>query len=361
MIEYEDLGASNRQFFEDYRSAFREVLESGWYILGDAVRAFEKDFAAYLGARHCAGVASGLDGLILALDALDLPKGSEVLVPSNTYIATIMAIVRCGHRPVLVEPDIRTYNIDPEQMRRSITPNTRAAMIVHLYGKPCAMDPIMDVVKEAKLRLIEDCAQSHGATYKGRQTGTFGDVNAFSFYPTKNLGGLGDGGAIVTDNEKLAGKVRELRNYGSTVKYKNESLGYNSRLDEVQAAFLSVKLRALDRINEHKRSLAGLYRKGLKGSFVLPAEEPDTADVYHIFTIRHPERDKLREYLLGQGIKTEIHYPIPPHRQQALQDLDLGSDFPVSEEIHATTLSLPISFAHTPDDIGHVIRTLNSF
>jgi dTDP-4-amino-4,6-dideoxygalactose transaminase len=242
-----------------------------------------------------------------------------------------------------------------------LSKKTRAIMIVHLYGKPCDMDPIMKAVDRHGLKLIEDCAQSHGARYKDRMTGTFGHVNAFSFYPTKNLGCLGDGGAVVTDDPTIAESIRRLRNYGQERKYFFKTVGYNSRLDELQAGFLSVKLRRLDEINKHKRMLASLYHAGLSDQFIRPVVSQDYFDVYHIFNIRHPRRDELREFLKNRGIETEIHYPVPPHRQEALRGLFTTPSFPISEEIHSTTLSLPISFGHSPEDIQEVIRTLNGF
>ncbi len=310
--------------------------------------------------KHCIGVASGLDALIMALDALDLPEGCEVLVPSNTYIATILAIVKNRMKPVLVEPDIRTYNIDPYKIEEKITKETKALMIVHLYGKACDMDPIMDIVKKYDLKLIEDCAQAHGAMYKGKKVGSFG-IGCFSFYPTKNLGALGDGGAITTNDDELAKRFRTLRNYGSLIKYKFDEIGYNSRLDEVQAAFLSAKLAVLDDITNHKRKLANIYLKNIDGNkFVKPFVHPDFYDVYHIFNIRHPERDRLREYLLDNGIKTDVHYPIPPHKQKAMEGI-LSGNYPISEEIHATTVSLPISYFHTEEDVLKVCEVLNRF
>ena len=361
MIEYENLSKSNQQFFEEYSRSFQETLQRGWFILGSNVEQFEEQFASYLGARFCIGVASGLDALVLSLKALNLAAGSEVLVPSNTYIATILSILRCGLTPVLVEPDLATYNIDPDRIEDHITGKTRAIMIVHLYGKPCNMDPIMKIVERHNLKLVEDCAQSHGARYQGQMTGTFGHANAFSFYPTKNLGCLGDGGAVVTNDPSIAESIRKLRNYGQERKYYFEMVGYNSRLDELQAGFLSVKLRKLDDINKHKRMLASTYRAGLSEKFIKPVGHESSFDVYHIFNIRHPRRDELRQFLLKRDIQTEIHYPVPPHRQEALRGLFVESSFPISDEIHATTLSLPISTGHTLEDVETVIRALNAF
>lgn len=361
MIEYENLCKLNAPFFSEYQKSFLSTLESGWYILGIQVSSFESEFAAYCKTKHCAGLASGLDALILALKAFDFRQGEEVIVPSNTYIATILAIIQAGLKPVLVEPNINTYNIDPIKIKEAITSKTVAIMVVHLYGKCCEMDKIVAICQKHGLKLIEDTAQAHGAMFKGKKAGTFGDFGAFSFYPTKNLGALGDAGCLTTDDESLYTKIKTLRNYGSNVKYVNEVIGYNSRLDEMQAAFLKVKLRKLDEINNHKRSLATIYLDNLKDDFIKPDVHKDYYDVYHIFNIRHPKRDLLREYLLKNNIKTEIHYPIAPHKQQAMKGiLDTGS-FPLSEEIHNTTLSLPISYFHSAADISKVTETLNKF
>lgn len=360
MIEYENLGKLNKPFFNDFMKKFEETLFSGWYILGKNVSKFEDEYAAYLNSNYCVGLASGLDALTLALRCFDFTPGSEVIVPSNTYIATILSIIQNNLKPVLVEPDIKTYNIDPDKIEEKITPNTRAIMVVHLYGKCCKMSEIDSIGRKYDLRIIEDCAQSHGAKYKQQITGTFGDFGAHSFYPTKNLGALGDAGAISTNNQVLAEKIKALRNYGSKIKYVNEYVGVNSRLDEIQAGFLSIKLASLDKINQHKRNLAKLYLSNIKGDFVLPIVEEDYFDVYHVFNIRHPKRDQLKEYLLKNDIRTDIHYPIPPHKQKAMECVFNGS-YPISEEIHSTTLSLPISYFHSPDDIYHVIEVLNSF
>jgi len=361
MIEYENLGKFNAPFFDEYRKVFNETLESGWYVLGKKVSGFEEEFAKYCGAGHFIGVASGLDALILSLHAFGFEPGSEIIVPSNTYIATIISILQNGLKPVLVEPDIRTYNIDPALIEEKITPATRAILVVHLYGKSCEMGPISDIAKKRGLKIIEDCAQSHGAKYKGRITGTFGEFGAFSFYPTKNLGALGDAGGVMTGDGALARKIRMLRNYGSEVKYYNETIGYNSRLQEMQAAFLSVKLRYLDRINEHKRILAKIYLSGLKEDFIKPVVNDDFYDVYHIFCVRHPKRDELKKYLLDNGVKTDVHYPVAPHHQNAMKGLLDGGPYPISEEIHKTTLSLPISYFHREEDILKVIEIMNKF
>lgn len=360
-IDYENLEKLNAPFFEQYRQAFNHTLQSGWYILGSNVTGFEQQYAAYCQSPYCIGVANGLDALVLSLRALDLPPGSEVLVPSNTYIATILSILHNGLQPVLVEPDINTYNIDPLLIEEKISPRTKAILVVHLYGKLCDMAVIMAIAERHGIPVIEDCAQAHGAHYKGRKAGNWGQAAAHSFYPTKNLGALGDAGAITCHDEALKEKLLALRNYGSRKKYYNEVVGFNSRLDELQAAFLSVKLQHLDAINAHKRKLAAIYLGLLKEDFIRPVVTNDYYDVYHIFNIRHPRRDKLREWLLEKGIKTEIHYPLPPNEQQALRDLLRGQPTPIAAEIHQTTLSLPISYFHTETDIQQVAEAINKF
>ena len=361
MIPYDDLGLVNRSFEEDFRVAFNSILQNGWYILGKYVQEFETAYASFNHTKHCIGVANGLDSLILALRYYDFEKGSEVLVPSNTFIATILSILHNGLTPVLVEPNPRTYNMDPDRVEEAITPRTRAIIPVHLYGKCCDMEKISSIASKKALVVIEDAAQAHGATYKGQLSGTFGTMGCFSFYPGKNLGALGDGGAIVTNDENIADKIRQLRNYGSAVKYYNNEVGFNSRLDEIQAAFLSVKLRALHTITEHKRMLAKIYLDNLSDEFVKPVVHEDFHDVYHIFNVRHHRRDELREYLLKNGVRTEIHYPVAPHRQHALRDMFKGKSFPISEMIHSTTVSLPCSFCHSREDIFNVVELLNKF
>lgn len=345
---------------KDYQDSFADSLAKGWFILGNKVSTFETEFASYCGTSYCAGLASGLDALTLALQYFDFPKGSEVIVPSNTYIATILAIYHNGLVPVLVEPDIHTYNIDPLKIEAQLSPKTKAIMVVHLYGKCCEMDPIMDLARRNDLKVIEDCAQAHGARYKGKMAGTFGDFGAFSFYPTKNLGALGDGGALLSADPQKIEKIKALRNYGCHQKYYNNYIGVNSRLDEIQAGFLSVKLKVLDQINAHKAALAQIYQEGLKSDFVLPVKTADFKDVFHIYAIRHEKRDELKEYLLKNNIKTEIHYPVPPNRQNALKNRLKGA-FPISERIHETTLSLPVSYYHTPAQIAHVVEVMNAF
>lgn len=358
MIEYENLARSNNAYIAEVEAAAISVIQGGWYVLGQEVSAFEIEFANYVGAKHCIGVANGLDALILSIEALDLPNGSDVLVASNTYIATIIAILRAGHRPVLVEPDCDTFNMDPNNLAGSITTNTRAICVTHLFGKSCRMDEICKFAVEHDLKIIEDCAQSHGARLGGQMTGTFGDAGCFSFYPTKNLGAVGDAGAVVTNDDHLAERLRHIRNYGSKQKYVNEYVGVNSRLDEIQAAILRVKLRYLDEMTRHKRAMAEIYFNNLPGWLTLPRRRHDEYDVFHIFGVRHSQRDELRTWLLGRGVKTEIHYPIPPHQQKAMAGL-LSGKYPIAEELHATELSLPISVGHTEQDIHTICEVLN--
>lgn len=360
MIEYENLAKVNEPFRAELQKSFSDVLASGWFILGKNVSQFETEFAEYCTTTQCIGVASGLDAILLSLKALDLPEGSEVIVPSNTYVATILAVHQAGLVPVLVEPCLDTYNIDPDKIEASVSPKTKVIVVVHLYGKPCNMTAITRICEKHQLHLIEDCAQAHGATHKGKKVGSFG-IGAFSFYPTKNLGALGDAGAVTCSDDVVADKIRSLRNYGSKVKYFNEVAGYNSRLDEIQAAFLRVKLPHLDRLNKHKQTLANIYFQNLDSKFVLPVKSQEDKDVYHIFNIRHPKRDALRSYLFEKGIKTEVHYPCAPHNQKALVSHFSNVSFPISEEIHNTTLSLPISFCHSEDDILKTCEVLNSF
>jgi dTDP-4-amino-4,6-dideoxygalactose transaminase len=361
MIEYEDLGKVNKPFIPAFTKTFDEVAKSGWFILGNRVKDFERDFSVYCGTNFCCGVANGLDALLLSLKAFDFEKGSEVIVPSNTYIATILAVLHAGLKPVLVEPDILTYNIDPAKIEEKITSNTKAILVVHLYGKLCDMDRIMPIARKWNLRVIEDCAQAHGASFKNKKAGSFGDLGAFSFYPTKNLGALGDAGSVNSSDETLFHSVQVLRNYGSRVKYHNEKIGYNSRLDEVQAAFLSIKLPYLEKMNDHKRSLAILYTQGLKSDFIKPIVQENFLDVYHIFNVRHEKRDNLKEFLLKNEIKTEIHYPVAPNKQTAMKGILDEEPTPIADEIHRTTISLPISSFHTPAEIERVIETMNRF
>jgi dTDP-4-amino-4,6-dideoxygalactose transaminase len=360
MIEYESLAQSNAGLMSELEAAASRVIRSGWYVLGQEVASFEQEFARWVGARHCIGVANGLDALILSIEALELPKCSDILVASNTYIATILAIVRAGHRPVLVEPELATFNLDASLLAAALTTKTRAICVTHLFGKTCRMDAIGAFAAQHGLKVVEDCAQSHGAKLAGKMTGTFGDAGCFSFYPTKNLGAIGDAGAVVTDDEALADRLRHLRNYGSKSKYVNRYVGVNSRLDEIQAAMLRVKLGYLDALTQHKKTLANAYHAKLPTGLALPLQRDDELDVFHIFAIRHGARDALRQYLLDHGVKTEVHYPIAPHRQEAMQGI-LHGDFPLADELAFTELSLPISAGHTIEDVEQVAAHIHQF
>lgn len=343
-IPFLDLKAPHEEFRTELQAAFDRVLDSGWYILGNEVKQFEQEFAAYCEASYCIGVGNGLDALHLILRAYGIGAGDEVIVPSNTYIATWLAATYAGATPIPVEPDERTYNIDPALIEAAITPHSRAIIAVHLYGQPADMDAINAIAKKHNLKVIEDAAQAHGARYKGRRVGTLGDAAGFSFYPGKNLGALGDGGAVTTNDPELADKVRVLGNYGSHVKYHNEVKGFNSRLDELQAAFLREKLKRLDEWNERRKAIAAGYLRALSGiNATLPHVSEWADPVWHLFVIRNRQRDRLQKKLSESGIGTMIHYPIPPHLQGAYagQGLCSGS-FPISERIHREVLSMPI-------------------
>lgn len=370
MIKFLDLKAINEQYRDEIDAAIQRVLDSGWYLLGQEGEAFEHEFAAYCGVEHCLGVANGLDALILILmgyiELGQMQAGDEVIVPANTYIASILAISRAGLTPVLVEPDERTYNIDPERIEAALTERTRAVMAVHLYGQCADMDPIQAIAKKHGLKVVEDAAQAHGATYKGRKAGALGDAAGFSFYPGKNLGCLGDGGAVTTNDADLAEAIKALRNYGSHQKYHNKYKGMNSRLDELQAAILRVKLRHLDVDTEKRRQVADYYLKELS-TFHFPLSSlrlPHVADygspVWHLFVIRHPQRDALEKYLADHGIQTVIHYPVPPHKQPAYSELK-SSTIPISEAIHSEVLSLPISPLMEVSAVRTVIEGIRSF
>lgn len=360
-IEYENLQKLNFEFEIKFREKLVKFLDEGWYILGNEVKDFECNFAAYCGAKYCVGVANGLDAITLGLKVFEFPEKSEIIVPSNTYIATILAIMNAGHIPILVEPKIESYNLDPSLIEDKISAKTKAILAVHLYGQIAQMDEICSIAEKYHLQIIEDCAQAHGSIFKGKMAGTFGKIGAYSFYPTKNLGALGDAGAIITSDKDLYKKLKALRNYGSEKKYYNKYIGFNSRLDELQAAFLNVKLPYLNKIIEHKRELAAMYNSLLTDEVIKPVEIKDAFHVYHIYNIRTKERDKLKEYLLQKRIKTEIHYPVPPHKQKGFIKTLNSNKLPICEEIHSTTLSLPISFSNTKKEIITVIKAINSF
>lgn len=352
-----------KELNEELRGAFDRVLQRSWYIGGVEDEAFEKAFARYCDSDYCIGVGNGLDALMLVLKALGVGEGDEVIVPSNTYIATALAVTYVGARPVFVEPDIRTFNIDPSRIEAAITPRTKAIMPVHLYGQACDMDPIMAIAAKYDLRVVEDCAQAHGALYKGRKVGTFGDAAGFSFYPGKNLGALGDAGAVVTNNKELADLVRALGNYGSDYKYHHIYKGNNSRLDELQAAFLSAKLPHLERMNEERRRIARKFTQGITNPKVVKPYVPEECvPVWHIYGIRCAERDALEKHLSEKGIATNKHYPIPMHLQDCYQDLQIAEGtLPIAEEISRTELSLPLYYGMTDEEIQYVIDAINEF
>lgn len=340
------------------------VFDSQWYVLGESVKAFEKEYASYSESSYCIGVANGLDALHLSLKALGIQERDEVIVPSNTYIATWLAVSYVGATIVPVEPNIATYNLDPSGVAAAITPRTRAIMPVHLYGQACEMDRIMELAQQHKLHVVEDNAQAQGATFNGKKTGSFGSANGTSFYPGKNLGALGDAGAITTNNAALALELATLRNYGSQKKYYNEIIGYNSRLDELQAAILSTKLPFLDSWTQQRQQIAAWYDQYLTGipDLVLPTTAAGASHVYHLYVIRSPRRDALQTYLTAQGIGTLIHYPIPPHMQQAYSTLGFEPNaFPLAREIANTCLSLPLWPGMTEEEVRYVSAAIRAF
>lgn len=344
-VPFLDLKSINGRYKDAFQEALCRVIDAGSFIMGNELTAFEKEFASYCEVGDCVGVGNGLEALHLILRAYGIGPGDEVLVPSNTYIATWLAVTYAGARPVPIEPDRQTYNLDPTRVEAAITARTRAVIAVHLYGQPADMGAIGHVAKKHGLVVIEDAAQAHGGRYEGRRTGGLADAAAFSFYPGKNLGALGDGGAITTNDINIAKKIRSLRNYGSSVKYHNEIKGYNSRLDELQAAFLRIKLRSLDQETSQRIEIADYYRQRLSGcsKLILPSISDLTTSVWHLFVVRHPDREALANHLQQRGIGTMVHYPIPPHLQPAYSDLGYrGGSFPITEELHKTVLSLPI-------------------
>ena len=358
-VPFLDLGADNAPYREEFDSAYRRVMDSGWYILGQELEAFEKEFADYCGVKYCIGVGSGLDALHLTLRGLGVGPGDEVIVPSHTFIATWLAVSYAGATPVPVSSDERTYNIDLSRIEAAITPRTKVIMPVHLYGRVVDMDPIWQLAERYGLKVVEDAAQAHGALYRGKRVGSLGDAAGFSFYPGKNLGALGDGGAVTTDCAELAHNLRALRNYGSHVKYKHDLKGVNSRLDELQAAFLRVKLRYLDERNERRRQVAIFYLENIKNPiFSLPEEGNTLGHVWHLFVVRSLHRDSLQSYLAGKGIGSMIHYP-PPCEQEAYADVSLqryNTDL-ICDEV----LSLPLSPAMSQLDMESVVKALESF
>lgn len=365
MIPFLDLKAINAQYRDELVDACTRVIDSGWYIGGSELEQFEQQFANYCGTKYAIGVANGLDALILTLRAWKelgkLKDGDEVIVPSNTYIASILAISANNLTPVLVEPCVDSFNIDPKKVEAAITSKTKAILPVHLYGQLADMPAIMAIAKRHELLVLEDSAQAHGASLDVKRAGSWGDASGFSFYPGKNLGALGDSGAITTSDEELANTLRALRNYGSHEKYKNLFQGVNSRLDEIQAAMLNVKLSHLDNEITHRRKVANAYLEGLNNkAIILPKKEDDSAHVWHVFVIRCERRDELQKYLADNGVQTLIHYPIPPHKQQAYEEWN-DMSYPISEKIHAEVLSLPIGPTMSFDDANKIIQICNEF
>ncbi|MER2516575.1 MAG: DegT/DnrJ/EryC1/StrS family aminotransferase [Candidatus Accumulibacter phosphatis] len=359
-VPFLDLGASYREIQEEVEEAVLRSLRSGWYIGGEDVESFEHDFAAFTEARFCVGVANGLEALHLALRALGIGPGDEVIVPSNTFIATWLAVSQCGAVPVPVEPNTETFNLNIAQIESAITSRTKAIIPVHLYGQPADIDGVLEVARQYGLRVLEDAAQAQGARYKGRAVGGHGDVVAWSFYPGKNLGALGDAGAITTNDEVLADRVRVLRNYGSRKRYINEVRGFNSRLDPVQAAVLRVKLRHLPEWNVRRSTIAERYSSELAGiGLILPRVEPFAKPAWHLYCVRHPLRDTLRTHLSNAGVETLIHYPVPPHLQGAYSELGFPvGAFPVAESMADSLISLPIGPALSREQVNYVISAI---
>lgn len=358
-VPFLDLGATYSELKSELDEAYNRVMVSGWYLLGKELAAFEAEFATYAGSRFCAGVASGLDALVLGLRALGAGPGDQVIVPANTYIATWLAVSAVGAEIVPVDPDPTTCNIDPSECEAVITERTKVILPVHLYGQPADMTPILELAESNSIRILCDAAQAHGATYRGQPVGAFGDMTAWSFYPGKNLGAFADGGAVTTGDPELDTRVRMLRNYGSSQKYVNEVRGTNSRLDELQAAFLRVKLHHLDEWNGRRSRSAQHYMDALAGEPInLPSIHPDATSVWHLFVIRHPQRDELQKKLAEVGVETMIHYPIPPYRQHAYTDLDFDRGFPISDSLHRDVLSLPIGPHLTEADRETVIAAV---
>jgi dTDP-4-amino-4,6-dideoxygalactose transaminase len=364
IVPFLDLKSPYKELQNELDAAYRRVMESGWYILGEEVESFEREFAAYCGVKHCVGVGNGLEALHLILRAYNIGPGDEVIVPANTYIATWLAVSYAGAVPVPVEPDPLTYNIDPRLVAAAIGPRTRAIMPVHLYGQPADMDPLTLLARQRHLKVIEDAAQAHGSSYGERSIGALGDAAGWSFYPGKNLGALGDAGAVTTNDDELADRVRVLRNYGSRTKYYNEIKGYNSRLDPLQAALLRVKLHYLSEWNERRKEVAAEYLGALASveELTIPSVLEGVDPSWHLFVIRHRRRDELQEHLTRSGIGTLIHYPVPPHLSQAYAELGCKEgDYPITEEMAETVLSLPMGPHLLPDQLQTVIQAIRSF
>lgn len=361
LIDFLNLGRVNARYEPAIREAIDRVLRSGFYVMGEETAAFEREFASYCGVKHCIGVANGLDALHLILRGYDIGAGDEVIVPANTFIATWLAVSLVGARIVPVEPDEFGWNISPDRIEEAITPRTRAIMPVHLYGTPANMDAVREVAQRHGLRVIEDAAQAHGARYQGLRTGSLGDAAGFSFYPGKNLGALGDGGAITTSDDDLAERLRKLRNYGSSIKYQHDVAGVNSRLDELQSAVLRVKLQHLDEDNARRAAVADNYREALAGAPIELIRIPHMAQsVWHLFVVRTASRDALRDYLTSHGIGTQIHYPVPCHRQGAFAH-QAWPELPVTERLQSQILSLPMSPYLSENDVAYVAAKVKAF
>lgn len=359
MVNFLDLYKINYRFDKEIKQIFNDVLQSGWYILGKQCGNFEKKFAQYCNVKHCIGVANGLDALRLIIKAYEFCKDDEIIVPANTYIASILAITDNHCKPIFIEPDINTYNINPNLIEQKITTKTKAIMVVHLYGQVCDMDAIQNIAKKYNLKIIEDCAQAHGAIYKNKKVGNLGDAAGFSFYPGKNLGALGDGGCICTNDDILATKIRALSNYGSLKKYENTYQGLNSRLDEIQAGILNIKLQYLDEDNNKRKNIAKYYLENIKNeNIILPHNQFD--HVWHLFVIRTKFRNNLQKYLNEKNIQTIIHYPIPPHKQECYKEFN-DLSLPTTEKIHNEVLSLPITPVMTQDEIEKIVTVLNNW
>ncbi len=361
MIKFLDLEKINNRFREEIDSELKEILDSGWYLQGKKNQKFAENFAEFCGVKHCLGVANGLDALNLIIKAYGFSNGDEIIVPANTYIASILAISQNGCTPILVEPDIKTYNINPDLIEEKITERTKAIMVVHLYGQAVQMKKIWELAKKYNLKIIEDSAQAHGSVYDGIKTGALGDASGFSFYPGKNLGCMGDGGCVTTNDDELFEKIKAIANYGSDRKYHHIYKGVNSRLDEIQAAVLNVKLKYLDKDNARRREISKYYRENIKNRIIiLPETYDESAHVWHVFAVRTPERDRFQKYLEENNIQTIIHYPTPPHKQGAYQEWN-NLSYPISEEIHRTVISLPISPVMTDDEVERVTEVINEY
>lgn len=361
MIKFLDLKKINNRYREEIDSRIKNILDKGWYLQGEENENFTKNFANFCGTKFALGVANGLDALNLIIKAYGFGNGDEIIVPANTYIATILAISENGCIPILVEPDIKTYNINPDSIEEKITTKTKAIMVVHLYGQAVQLEKIWKIAKKYNLKIIEDSAQAHGAIYQENRTGNLGDASGFSFYPGKNLGCMGDGGAVTTNDEELFNKIKAIANYGSDRKYHHIYKGVNSRLDEIQAAILDIKLKHLDSDNNKRREISKYYRENIKNSkIILPDTYDEKSHVWHIFAVRTQNRDEFQKYLTEKGIQTIIHYPTPPHKQGAYKEWN-NLSFPITEEIHNTILSLPISPVMTDSEIEKIVEVVNEY